>query len=276
MRIGTADSAFGSLVREILDHESEWKDRPKERVNYFAKYLGHKNPQIRTLTHLEVARAPHDENKNFAGIIPTEGLRTFLKNFRLYEWHALYILLLAQSGAEQDHKLIVERVRSAERIGTVLQLAAWATGWIEIGEEAALDFLHERYLKNPDRKAEELRPILVALSVHGSRGHTRLRDRIVEGYRSALENYPILAPQIVTDLFAWKRWDLAEPVAAIVNEKKGSVIILIVLVALILLPVGLGGHAKRNRRGGQVRSCGIIPCFPVGSVHSCSQPTRRN
>jgi hypothetical protein len=204
----------------------------------------------------------------------------------LYEWHALYILLLAQSGEEQDHKLIVERVRSAERIGTVLQLAAWATGWIEIGKEAALDFLHERYLKNPDRPAEEVRPILAALSVHGSRGHTRLRDRIVEGYRSALENYPILAPQIVTDLFAWKRWDLAEPVAAIVNapppkldraallqlrayarqaeehlvgasrgrgdadEKKGSVIILIVLGALILLPVGLGVHAKRNRRGG--------------------------
>lgn len=286
LRIGTADSAFGPLVREILDRESGWKDRPKERVNYFAKYLGHKNPQVRTLAHLEVARSLHDEIKNFAGIIPTEDLRTFLKNFRLYEWHALYILLLAQSGEEQDHKLIVERVRSAERIGTVLQLAAWATGWIEIGKEAALDFLHERYLKNPDRPAEEVRPILAALSVHGSRGHTRLRDRIVEGYRSALENYPILAPQIVTDLFAWKRWDLAEPVAAIVNapppkldraallqlrayarqaeehlvgasrgrgdadEKKGSVIILIVLGALILLPVGLGVHAKRNRRGG--------------------------
>lgn len=285
LRIGTADRAFGPLVREILDRESEWKDRPIERVNYFAKFLGHKNSQIRTLAHLEVARAPYDEIKNFAGILPAENLRIFLKNFRLFEWHALYILLLAQSGEEQDHKLIVERVRSAEKFATTTQLAAWATAWIEIEEEAALDFLHERYLNNSERKPEGVRAIIAALSVQGTRGHTHLRERIVEGYRSALENYPILAPQIVTDLMAWKSWNLAELVAAVLDapppklgraallqlrtyarqaeeamaaasrgrgddgEGEGSVFILVVLAAPILIPVGLGVRAKRNRRG---------------------------
>lgn len=50
-----------------------------------------------------------------------------------------------------------------------------------------------RYLKNPNRKTEEVRAVLAALSVHGTRGHTHLRDRIVDGYRLILANHPTMA-----------------------------------------------------------------------------------
>lgn len=74
-----------------------------------------------------------------------------------------------------------------------------------------------RYLKNPNRKTEEVRAVLAALSVHGTRGHTHLRDRIVDGYRLILANHPTMAAQIVNVLMACERWGLAELVAPIVD-----------------------------------------------------------
>ena len=267
-RIGTADSAFGPLVREILDRSASWKEAPKERAAFFAKSLGHKNSQISTLAHLEVARAPYDQIKGFAVIVRPENLRAFLKNFRLFEWHALYILLLAQSGEEQDHKLIIERVRSAERFGTVLQLAAWATAWIEIDEETALDFFHERYLKNPERKPDEVQAVHAALSVHGSNGHTHLRDRIVDGYRMILANHPTMASKIVTDLMAWKRWDLAETVAGIVEVPPSKLdrAALLQLRSYTRLAGEAGSGDIRDRDGSEGRGASFVVAVIVAAL----------
>ncbi|NIP94189.1 MAG: hypothetical protein GWO24_12335, partial [Akkermansiaceae bacterium] len=284
-RIGTADGEFGPLVGEILECAPEWREAPGKRVDFFAPYLGHKDPQINALAHLEVARAPYDQIKRYAGVIPVKDLRDFLKNFRLFEWHALYILLLAQSGEQQDHELIEGKIRSAEGSGTTLQLAAWTTAWIEIAEGKALDFVVGRYLENPGRRPEEIKAVLAALSVQGTRGHTHLRDRIVDAYRATLENHPVMAPQIVTDLVAWDRRDLGGTVAAVVDappasldrtallqlraylrrvgageaeatgpavEGKGSGpgILPLGLALLVLIPVGLGFANRLQRRRG--------------------------
>jgi hypothetical protein len=279
MRIGTADGVFGPLVREILERAPEWQADPKTRLVFFANYLGHNNAQARNLAHLEFARAPYEEIKRHAGVLPAEELRTSLKNFRLYQWHALYILLLAQSGEEQDRNLIVGKVHAAEKSATPLQLAAWATAWIEIEEGRALDFLETRYLGHPGRTIEELQAVVLALSVHGADSPSRLRDRIVDGYRMVLANYPQLALRIVTDLVAWNQWGLAPAVAPIVEAPPpelhraallqlraylreaeirssqevppvaesgaNSLLIVLGLLALVLIAVGLGVSKRR-------------------------------
>jgi hypothetical protein len=279
MRVGTADGVFGPLVREILERAPEWQANPKKRLDFFANYLGHNNAQARNLAHLEFARAPYEEIKRYAGVLPAEELRTSLKNFRLYQWHALYILLLAQSGEEQDRDLIVGKVHAAEKTATPLQLAAWSTAWVEIEEESALDFLETRYLGHPGRTIEELQAVVLALSVHGANSPSSLRDRIVDGYRMVLANYPQLALRIVTDLVEWNQWGLAPAVAPIVGapppeldraallqlraylreaEIRGShdvppvagssantLIIVLGLLALVLIAVGLGVSKRR-------------------------------
>lgn len=217
VRLGTADGVFDPLVREILKRTPEWVASPGQRLVFFADYLGHNNAQARNLAHLEFARAPYGEIKKFGGVLPAEELRTSLKNFRLFQWHALYILLLAQSGEQEGRDLIVEKVRSAERSANTVLLAAWTTAWIEIEEGAALQFLETSYLKIPTRTIEEMQAVVLALSVHGTSGHTHLRGRIVDGYRTALENYPQLALRIVTDLAAWREFGAAEEVARILD-----------------------------------------------------------
>ncbi|MBP36543.1 MAG: hypothetical protein CMP31_13165 [Roseibacillus sp.] len=214
--VGAAEATFTPMVEEILQHGERWKTNPDERAAFFAGHLGHRDQQVRALAHLEVARAPYDRIREFAGALAAEDLRTSLQNFRLTEWHPLYILLLAQGDEPRDHQLIAGKVRSAEESKRTLHLAAWVTAWIEIDPEAALDFVETHYLANGLREAGEIRAISRALSVHGNRGHVHLRDRIVGAYRQILRRQPGLAPGIVTDLMAWERWDLAGAIVPVV------------------------------------------------------------
>ena len=211
-RIGVSNAEFDALVREVLCRVDGWKEDPAERARYFSGFLGREDDQIRSLAHLEVARAPYDQIRDFGGVLPREKIHAFLGNFRYMEWHALYILLLAQSDHEADHEWIAQKVRSAAEFGLPNQFAAWATAWIEVGNEEALEFLEQQYLGNPERSGDEMKALIAALSVHGNRGHVQLRDRIVEAYREILDSHPDLAPLMVADLTTWERWDLAEAV----------------------------------------------------------------
>jgi hypothetical protein len=67
--------------------------------------------------------------------------------------------------------------------------------------------IEERYFRNNTRTKEELVEVMKALSVHGSDGHTHLRDRIAESYGVLLDVHPALASYVAKDLLAWQRWD---------------------------------------------------------------------
>lgn len=212
-RIGTADAEIEVLMRKILASGSAWEGNPRSRVDFFAKLLGHKNLQLRTLAHLEVGRAPYAQIRQLGDVLPREEIRAFLKNYRYAEWHPLYILLLAQNPEADDLATIAKSFRSAARFSTTDRLAAWATAWIEIGGEEALTEIDRSFFQKAGRSDEELREVVLALSIHGTNGHTKLRDRIVASYEELLVNYPALTPQVAKDLIAWKRSELVPQLA---------------------------------------------------------------
>jgi hypothetical protein len=61
-----------------------------------------------------------------------------------------------------------------------------------------------------------------ALSVHGSDGHTHLRDRIAASYGVLLEAHPAMASYVAKDLLAWQRWDFTDVMSKILAARAGA------------------------------------------------------
>jgi hypothetical protein len=215
---GMADEVFEPIVREILDRAPLWENEPNTRATFFSKYLGHADPQLRTLAHLEVARAPYSTIRTFGGILSRDQIHAYLKNFRYVEWHALYILLLAQSEDPTDHEFITESFHSATHFHSTLQLAAWTTAFIELEGMAAIEFIEKEYFLKTSHSAKELVEIIRALSVHGTYASPALRNRIVASYGTLLTLSPALTSQITEDLIAWERTEFAEEIGKFVAD----------------------------------------------------------
>ena len=206
-RLATVDATLLTIVRDVLQHAPTWQGTA--RFDYFAKWLGHDRPEVRDLAHLEVARAPYSYIRKVGRDVPRAKILAALRDPRYAEWWALHILLLAQSGEPQDKQRIIDAVHSAERFESFLQLGAWATAFIEVEGEGAIGFLESRYFR-AGRRVEEVREVVAALSVYG--GTDRLRDRIAASYGTLLKHHPEMAPRIVGDLLAWRRWEMADAI----------------------------------------------------------------
>lgn len=216
--VGVADKEFGPLVREILKASPAWEQDPSKRTTFFAKQLGQEHSQIGNLALLEVARAPYAEIRKLGGALSRDQIHAFLKNYRYIEWHALYILLLAQRDDAADHAFIMESFQSAIRYGMTIQLAAWATAALEIEGTKVIDLIENEYFRNQARTPKELTEITKALSVHGTHGSQELRNRIVISYGALLKLNPVMATQIVEDLIAWKRTEYAAQIGKFVAD----------------------------------------------------------
>lgn len=218
-RIGLMDEAFGPVVKETLLRAPAWKENPADRNAFFAKRLGDTDPQIRTLAQLELVRAPYAEIRKYGNVLSRKTINAFLGEMRYAEWHPLYILLLGQSAQPEDADRIRQSMKSAARFATTLNLSAWATALLEVDQVKGVQFIEENYLSHSGRSAGELGAVLTALSLQGTNGSATLQDRIVSAYGIALERHPELAPYLVKDLLAWRRYDLTDSVAEVASTR---------------------------------------------------------
>lgn len=222
-RLSLHDEVIGPVIADILVRAEDWRTIPEEkisaeRVRYFADFLDDEDGRLADLAHIEVARAPYGQLKQYADRIPREGLLERLADFRRMEWHALYILFLAQSEVAEDRERIREEIAEAAELRLVTRTAAWATAFLELDGRDAIERLRDWYGKGSDRRSGERQAILAALVVHADQGDPALRGPIVDLLGEFLQAEPDLAPEIVTNLANWGRDDLSGPVAALLRD----------------------------------------------------------
>lgn len=223
--LGFADEDYEQIVRDILQKAPAWQDpdtSTESRLAFFADFLGHNNRALHELAYLEVGRAPYGYIKKLSGKWPLDDIRTLLRNSMYFEWHPLAILMLAQSDEEADREYIAEKFTSLSQVGLTTNLAAWTTALIEIKEAAAVTDIENRYFQNSARNREELIAVILALSEHGSNGHTHLRDEIVDGYTTLLGSHPEMANFVANDLMKWRRWELSDQMQEILDTVEGN------------------------------------------------------
>ncbi len=220
--LGYADEAYERVVRQIVQRADEWQDHGAAtgaRLAFFAPLLGNSNRRIHELAYLEIGRAPYSRIKEFSNAWPRSAIRDLLRNPIYIEWYPLAILMLAHNAEPRDEEFIRSSFANAARFGGSLNLGAWATAYIEIDGEEAVNAIENLYFRSARRDADELEAMMTALSVHGTDGHTYLRDRLVRSYATLLDHYPQMVSFVAKDLTAWRRWDLVDRLREILEAR---------------------------------------------------------
>jgi hypothetical protein len=212
---GYAAPVYQALVREILARGPTWRlwGRAENRSAFFLPYLADTDRNVQQLAYLEVGQASYDTIRRADSVVPATQVHRFLANPRYIEWHSLYILLLGVDANPDEEKKIRAAMESASQFDTSLNLSAWATALIEIDGTNAIDWLEANYLGVTGRDPNTVLEIVKALSVHGARKRSSLRQRIADSYGVLIRSYPSLAGWAVRDLTSWSDWRFADAVA---------------------------------------------------------------
>jgi hypothetical protein len=227
-RVSYANKEYQAFIRTILKYADSWQGTAggRKRVEFFSEHLTHLDQTIREQAYLEVGRAPYSWIKAVADTVPRGQIRAFLADWRLIEWHSLYILMLGQSQHPDDRAYLKDRFHSAVRYHTTTNLSAWATAFVETDPMTGIDVIESVYFGNADRADDELTEVLKALSVLGSEGGgggqsrlVDLRHRIAESYATLLDRHPHMAGWVAKDLTIWQRKALVERLAEVVENK---------------------------------------------------------
>ena len=215
--LGFTTPELERVLRAVLAQVGRWRPREtdnRERLDWFAPLLGHPDKRLHELAYLEIGRAPYAEIRRLAPRIAPETLDEMLDSPKYFEWQSLAILMLGESDQEHDQVRVRKTIADKARLRSTTNLSAWATALVALDGAAGIDQLARLYASDPGRSREELDAVLQALSVHAN-ARPELRGPVAAVYRLMLEQQPAMAPAMVHDLIAWRRWDFAERIRAI-------------------------------------------------------------
>ena len=118
-------------------------------------------------------------------------------------------MLLGLSDEKQDQDWVLKEMQRQQSQYQSLNLAAWATAYLEIVGKAGIDDLSDRYIGDARRSRDELRLITRAMAGHANHNPTWI-EPVVDVYRELLNTHPSSAPDIAHDLIAWKQWEFSQ------------------------------------------------------------------
>ncbi|MFD2159040.1 hypothetical protein ACFSW8_09030 [Rubritalea tangerina] len=201
------------VMEDLISHS--WGGGMKERAAYFAPLLKHEEETLRRLAHLEVARAPYPQIRKIEHAVSKQELLQFLANQRMVEWHALYILLLAQMADEADGEKIAQRCAILADYHLTTQLSAWLLCYLETNKEQAISNIKEWYFSEEARSPQEVGAVMQALSTFGE---TEYRGDVIVFYSDLLQSHPEVLESVLLDVERWSVRELDDDLKKLVEN----------------------------------------------------------
>lgn len=210
--LGVATSDFMAVVHRILHHADEWEPNETDnlpRLKEFSSLLGHEDVRLHDLAYWEIGRGTYASIREVGTNVSMDRVRKMHVNPIFFQWRGLDIMLLGLSDEERDRARVVKVMQQKRTSSSDLNLAAWATAYIEVEGPAGIDQLSEWYYTDSTRSRDELRSVTRALAGHANEA-PELREKVLAAYNVMLDNHPYAAPDIAHDLIAWQHWELRE------------------------------------------------------------------
>lgn len=184
---------------------TELPKEPKQRLEFFLKYLEHPESMLARDAYDEFAKAPYAEIK---------GLKSQLNRKQLLEWISdtslppdrkrLYLVMLGVCGEKSDAALLEKLLRSDDdnqRSGLDAMIACYLT----LKGADGLQLVDELFLSNVKSQYADTYAAIMALRFHGTDGGVIEKERILQSMRLILDR-PELADLVIPDLARWEDW----------------------------------------------------------------------
>jgi hypothetical protein len=199
--LGLAGAEYQAILREAVGWDAQ---SPTERAKFFAPYLRSDDRALADLAFLEVARAPYGVIRDLKTDVTRDDLYRVINDWFRIDWHNLYILMLGMSDREDDIGFVRAKLFATARFEQTVNLAAYATAYIEMRGVDAVNWLAGEYLSGLPHSDAELIEVLKALSTQGNSGRDDLRPAILDAYDRLLTHRPALAGYVANDLSGWR------------------------------------------------------------------------
>jgi hypothetical protein len=189
----------------------------QRRLDVAIPRLVSREPLMAELAYGACASAPYAALRAARPELDVATVRTLAEDPASGKRRSLYVLLLGIAGDANDAADLEAQISAAWDTHAATDLSSMLAADMELRGPARVDWIEERYLRDPSRTVAELQAALLALSVQAmSRGPTP-RERVIEAYMAFVHAHQDMAGFVAADLAAWGYWDAAPEFASILK-----------------------------------------------------------
>jgi len=224
--LDTVDQEHISFLTGALELLSErpvatTDEDQRHSLAWFLPYLNHANPVLADSAFHKILNAPYNDVRKLGKHLDPGFLLELLDGSQLAsKRRALYITLLGTCGGEYESTLLKQWIDERWETGNSGDLAALLAAHAELNGEQTVRFIEDSYIRNRDRKLDELIAAVAALSLHGQADGRIPRARITASYHLFLQERPPLLEMIIEDCAKWEDWGFAPKVMEIYQSGK--------------------------------------------------------
>lgn len=181
-----------------------------QTLRYFLPYLENQDPQIADSAYNKLARAPYEVIRDLGKDFEPDQLLAWINDQQIpSQRRSLYITLLGFCGHEPESILLKEWIDWRWEHGNSGDLTVLLAAHAELNGEETIRFIEQSYLKDQNRKLDEIIAAVDAIRLHGQAQGDIPRSRVLESFRVLLRARPALSELIIDDCARWEEWSFA-------------------------------------------------------------------
>ena len=181
-------------------------------------HLESREPLAAEIAYGELAAAPYPALRTLKARLDAPAVRRWVADPERLARQPLYLLLLGIAGRAQDADGLEQRLDAAWAAGDATNVGPMLAADLELRGPARMAWVDARYLRDRRRSTRELEAALLALSVQGNANGVIPRERVIQSYRTFIEEHRDVAGFVAQDLATWQHWDAVPEYVALMKS----------------------------------------------------------
>src|SRR5262245_36941603 len=210
--VGTIGVEYAGRLRQLAA-TGPTADRPevdwRGRAALVAPYVEDPDPLAAAIAYGEIARAPYGALRS---------LKPRLDDPKLAARRPAYTLLLGITGGPVDAERLEQQLHTAWTSSDATTLGAMLATDLELRGPPRVDWIETMYLTDRRRTMPEIAAALQALGEHGDENGAVPRARVIQTFRTLIEERRGMAGLVAEHLADWESWDARAEYTALLTS----------------------------------------------------------